>query len=264
MAKKNEPTDGFDEVLKHIATLSEIKNKLAYLIEKQTEWKRDQQAEWDYNEQLARDWGWPLRKSFRDKCSLEINKYKELAKLESRNNDKAKELLNRLDRRPLNREAVGPRPWGVPDAAGHMTVGERHYSEWMGDEGNATPKEADRPNQFTRKQAKGKAKKDEGELTSDQAMIFFHYFFEVARVSPDLPGAKKIDVINSVTRWSRNSISNIVYDKKGGGVFSKANGDDYVKFEADMQAVKSSYQKLGLTTVVKMIDDDIEGIGGNL
>ncbi|MBA2335152.1 MAG: hypothetical protein H0V90_09470 [Blastocatellia bacterium] len=143
MAKKNDPTDGFDEVLKHIETLPDIKNKLAYLIVEKTRWDQENADFWT---------GLGIR-SFSEKCELEISKYKELAKFEGRNNDKAKELLKGLDRSPLTRKAVGPRPWGVPDAAGYMTVGERHYSEWMGEEGNATPKEADRPNQFTRKQA---------------------------------------------------------------------------------------------------------------
>lgn len=112
--------------------------------------------------------------------------------------------------------------------------------------------------------AKGKAKKNEGELTVEQAAIFFHYFFELANVRSDLQAAKKIDVIRAVTRWSRNSIANIIYDKKGGGIFRKANGEDYTTFEADMQAVRSLYKKMGLQNVVEMIDEEIEDVSGNL
>jgi len=121
--------------------------------------------------------------------------------------------------------------------------------------------ELERESNATREaKASGKANKSKGELTAEQAVIFFHYFFLAGGVDSELIGENKIAVVASVTRWSRNSISNILYDKKGGGIFRNANGDDYVKFEADMQIVKSLYQKLGLTTVVKMIDDDIEDI----
>src|SRR5688572_4100467 len=107
MATKKEPTDGFDDVLKHIDKLPDIKKKLAYLIEEKTKWL---QSSSDF-------WKLPGDRDFADKCDLEINKYKQLAELEKEHQAKRGKLLESGRLKSLSEE-TGPRPWGVPDARG--------------------------------------------------------------------------------------------------------------------------------------------------
>ena len=76
-----ESKDQFQELIEHIETLPTYKERIAYII---TERTKDQQSD----NSLDFDWGTAV--SFSNKCSLEIEKYKELIKLEGNQ----KELKN--------------------------------------------------------------------------------------------------------------------------------------------------------------------------
>jgi hypothetical protein len=263
----------FQTVKEFASRLPDNKERLAFFLEVKTDYQQDTNGV---------EWTGFGEKSFADKCDLEISKFKELLKLENSQrkptttrNEKsisqqenlgrvsAIERVNTIDSRK-SRSTRTPR-WYTQDQLQELEFTRRKKEAELEAERDFRAKQENigqNPRIADSGTAKGKTKanKDQGELTTEQAAIFFHYFFEIAGTSPDLAASKKIDVIHSVTRWSRNSISNIIYDKKGGGIFRKANGDDYTTFEADMGVVKSLFQKLGLRDVVQKIDDDISSI----
>jgi len=73
-----EKKDKFQELLKHLETLPNSKDKIAYLVKEKTKAEQNQRG-------LNFSWGNEL--SFSEKCNLEIEKLKELMNLEESQND---------------------------------------------------------------------------------------------------------------------------------------------------------------------------------
>lgn len=90
------------------------------------------------------------------------------------------------------------------------------------------------------------------EARLDRVVLAMNYLLDCAGVSEDCQKSKKINFIDFVTPFSRNTIKNQLDN------LHEKSDTDGVKYEEDMKIIRRYFQHLGLTEVVERIDRDLK------
>lgn len=205
----------------HLTTLRSNRERLEFLLEIQTEYDQlDIDSKYDVDELMP--------PTFSGKCDMEIKKIKSLMEVDNvtqRSIGNQQTHYLRID--PLDR---------------HLLEGRDRYGGFQPIRRGFVPTP----------ETESEAKKNIKERRGSQYQIALAMYYLLQYTKANCPNTKKAKFVSFLTGYSENTLR-----QQWSNIHSKKN-EDGVSWENDMKVVRNYFQELGLTEIVKMIDNDLE------